>query len=101
MARRPRIDIPGLTYHITNRGVKRLSVFHDDDDRQLFLRLLIITRRQFPCVIQNYSLMTNHFHLLIKTFDASLSNLMPMPHVPEWCGAWGALPGLENGPKVR
>jgi putative transposase len=76
MARPPRIDIPGLTYHVTNRGVKRLAVFHDDEDRQRFIRLLLIVREQLPFVIQDFSLMTNHFHLLLKTLKASLSEIM-------------------------
>jgi len=76
MPRPSRIDIPGLTYHVTNRGVKKLAVFHDDEDRQRFLRLLLIVREQLPFVIQDYSLMTNHFHLLIKTLGTSLSQIM-------------------------
>src|SRR5438874_117476 len=76
MPRPPRIDIPGLTYHLTNRGVKRLPVFHEDEDRQRFLRLFLITREQFPFVIQDFSLMTNHFHLLIKTLGTSISEIM-------------------------
>jgi REP element-mobilizing transposase RayT len=68
--------MPGLTYHLTNRGVKRLPLFHDDEDRQRFLRLLLITREHLPFVIQDYSLMTNHFHLLIKTLETSLSEMM-------------------------
>ena len=76
MPRPARIDIPGLTYHVTNRGVKKLAVFHDDEDRQRFLRLLLIVREQLPFVILDYSLMTNHFHLLIKTLGTSLSQIM-------------------------
>ncbi len=76
MARSPRINVPGLTYHVTNRGVKKLELFHDDEDRQRFLRLLLITQIQFPFVLQAYSLMTNHFHLLIKTVSSSLSQFM-------------------------
>jgi len=76
MPRPPRIDVSGLTYHLTNRGVKKLPVFHEDEDRQRFLRLLLITREHLPFVIQDYSLMTNHFHLLIKTLGTSLSEIM-------------------------
>jgi putative transposase len=76
MPRPPRIDVHGLTYHLTNRGVQKLPVFHDDEDRQRFLRLLLIARAHFPFVIQDYSLMTNHFHLLIKTLETSLSEIM-------------------------
>ena len=76
MPRPPRIDVPSLTYHLTNRGVKKLPVFFDDEDRQRFLRLLLIVREQLPFVIQDYSLMTNHFHLLIKPLGTSLSEIM-------------------------
>jgi REP element-mobilizing transposase RayT len=76
MARPPRIDIPGLTYHVTNRGVKRLAIFIDGEDRQYFLRTLLIVREQLPFVVQDYSLMTNHFHLLMKTLGTSLSQIM-------------------------
>jgi len=77
MPRPPRIDIPGLTYHLTNRGVKKLPVFHEDEDRQYFLRLLLIVRQYHPFIIQDFSLMTNHFHLLIKTLQtSSISEIM-------------------------
>jgi putative transposase len=76
MARPPRIDLPGLVSHVTNRGVKKLALFHDREDRQRFLQLLLLLQTQYPFILQGYSLMTNHFHLLIKTIDASLSRLM-------------------------
>lgn len=76
MPRPPRIDVPGLIYHITNRGVKRLPVFHDDNDRQEFLRLLALTRETFPFRLHAYCLMTNHYHLLLQTLEHSLSKTM-------------------------
>src|SRR6185295_8298274 len=71
-----RIDIPGLTYHVINRGVKRQSFFQDDEDRFEFLDWLKETRRHYDFQIQQYSLMTNHFHLLLRLGEASLSRLM-------------------------
>jgi putative transposase len=76
MPRLPRIDVPGLTYHITNRGVKKLPIFLDDDDRQSFVRLILLAKELFPFSVQAFSLMTNHFHLLIKTAEASISQIM-------------------------
>jgi putative transposase len=76
MPRLLRINIAGLTYHVTNRGVQKLAIFHDDEDRQRFLQLILITQTQFPFIIQAYSLMTNHFHLLMKILTASLSQIM-------------------------
>jgi putative transposase len=76
MPRLPRINLAGLTYHVMNRGVKKLAIFHDAQDRQRFLQLLLIAQTQYPFIIQAYSLMTNHFHLLMKTMTASLSEIM-------------------------
>ena len=76
MPRAPRIDIPGLIYHVTARGVKKLPIFHDDEDRQRFLRLLSQTRLEFPFRLHAYCLMTNHYHLLLQTLENSLSKTM-------------------------
>jgi putative transposase len=40
MPRRRRIVVPGLPHHITQRGNRRMNVFVDAEDRQVFLRLL-------------------------------------------------------------
>ena len=37
MPQAPRINIPGLVYHVINRGVKQLAIFHDDEDRLEFM----------------------------------------------------------------
>jgi putative transposase len=74
--RAPRIDIPGLVYHVISRGVKRLPIFQGDHDRQAFLRLLSQTRHEFPFRLHAYCLMTNHYHLLLQTLEHSLSKTM-------------------------
>jgi len=76
MPRSPRIDFPGLIYHVTNRGTNRQAIFLSDQDRQDFLRLALITRNEFPFILHAYCLMTNHFHLLIQTIEDSLSRTM-------------------------
>jgi REP element-mobilizing transposase RayT len=76
MPRAPRIDIPGLIYHVTSRGVKQLPIFVEEVDHQHFLRLLSLARDVFPFRLHAYSLMTNHYHLLLQTLDQSLSKTM-------------------------
>jgi REP element-mobilizing transposase RayT len=39
MSRLARVVIPGMSHHVTQRGVRRLDVFRDDEDRLLYLRL--------------------------------------------------------------
>jgi REP element-mobilizing transposase RayT len=74
--RAPRIAIPNLIYHVVNRGIQKGPLFHDDADRHEFIDWLQETRRHHPFDIHHYSLMTNHYHLLIQPLEASLSKIM-------------------------
>ena len=38
---------PGACFHVLNRGQPRETIFHDDDDRLHFLRLLTRYRDRF------------------------------------------------------
>jgi len=40
MARRLRIEYPGVIYHVMNQGDRREAGFHSDDDRELFVGTL-------------------------------------------------------------
>jgi REP-associated tyrosine transposase len=73
IARPHRIQVPGGTYHVTSRGNRLQSIFHDDFDRRIFLALRdrVIGRCEWQ--LHAYCLMTNHFHLLIKTPNPNLS----------------------------
>ncbi|MBI3319286.1 MAG: transposase [Candidatus Omnitrophica bacterium] len=48
MARLPRIALPDLAYHITQRGNRRQAVFWTEADRQLYLTLLRDQAREHP-----------------------------------------------------
>lgn len=74
MARPLRIQGPGLTYHITARGVRRTSIYLDDDDRQRFLTLLAAVIERYALRCHAYCEMTNHYHLAVTTTDANLSH---------------------------
>jgi putative transposase len=73
MPRPPRLQIAGGTFHITSRGNRRQSIYHDDLDRKLFLILRDRVIRRFGWNMQAWCLMTNHFHLLITTPAPNLS----------------------------
>ena len=76
MPRRPRHEIPGGFYHVTQRGNGGSSIFDDDDDRAFFLAMLtrVVVREHWSCFV--YCLMTNHYHLVIQIHEASLSRGM-------------------------
>ncbi len=58
-------------YHILNRGNGRQEVFHKPEDFAAFVRLIAEAKRKYPIQIMAYCLMTNHFHLLVKTGEGS------------------------------
>ena len=76
MARPLRLEHSGAIWHVHNRGVERRNIFRCNDDRLLFLALLAEAVRRFRWVIHQYSLMTNHFHIIIETPEPTLSRCM-------------------------
>lgn len=65
MARRPRLEIPGVPQHIIQRGNNRAACFFSDDDRRLYLWCLRDASAKHRCAIHAYALMSNHVHLLV------------------------------------
>jgi putative transposase len=76
MARQLRLDEAGLTHHITSRGNERKKIFRDDADCLMFLGMLGEAVRRFGWVLHNYILMVNHYHLVVETPRATLSDGM-------------------------
>ncbi len=76
MARPLRIEYPGAVHHITSRGDRQENIFEDERDRHDFLQTLaeVIQRHHWFC--HAYCLMDNHYHLLIETTRANLSQGM-------------------------
>ena len=60
-------------YHVTNRGVARCEIFHDEVDRRLFLARLGRLANELGWSCSLYCLMTTHFHLLVATSLERLS----------------------------
>jgi len=76
MARSPRINFPDAVYHVTSRGNGRARIFFDDDDRRRFLRQLGDNVETHALRLYAMVLMDNHFHLLVRTPRANLSQFM-------------------------
>ena len=70
--RKERIWYPGATYHAMARGIRRMEIFQDDTDYQVFLILLKKMMEKHACYVHAYCLMTNHFHLLIETGEEEI-----------------------------
>lgn len=76
MARPLRIQYPGAFYHITSRGNERKDVFKSKRDREKFLSYLASASERYNARIHVYCLMGNHYHLILETPDANLSQIM-------------------------
>lgn len=76
MSRPIRIQYPGAVYHVMNRGNARQTIFKTPDHYQLFLRCLSEAIQLWHLKLHAFSLMPNHYHLLIETPAGNLSRAM-------------------------
>jgi putative transposase len=65
MPRRARLSLPGIPWHIIQRGNNRSVCFHAEADYQFYLHYLKEFADRFGCAVHAYVLMTNHVHLLL------------------------------------
>ncbi len=76
MPRPPRIDFENAFHHVMNRGVARQPIFYRDQDRTLFLDCLTLACATTQMDTLAYCLMDNHFHLLVRSRNANLSEFL-------------------------
>src|SRR5713226_4044196 len=76
MARPLRINYAHGFYHVTCRGNESRNIFKDDQDRILFLGKLKTSLEIYSVNLHAYVLMSNHFHLIVETPKANLSEFM-------------------------
>ena len=76
MARPLRINRPGIWYHVTARATERPEIFRHDAQRRHWSELLPEFVERFRLELHAYVLMSNHYHLLLETPEANLSEAM-------------------------
>jgi putative transposase len=64
MPRIARIVVPGCPHHLIQRGNRRLKVFFSDEDKALYLKLMITQARKHGLSFWAYCLMDNHVHMI-------------------------------------
>jgi len=76
MARALRIKYKGALYLITSRENERKNIFGNDHDRYFFINTLKDSLNIYKVILYSYVLMSNHFHFLLETPLANLSEFM-------------------------
>jgi len=85
MARKLRIEFAGACYHVINRGNYRRQLFTGKGAAEAFERCLAEAAERFGWQVHAYVVMSNHFHLAVKTPEPNLSEAMKW-----WQGTWAA-----------
>jgi REP element-mobilizing transposase RayT len=76
MARPPRVEADGCTYHVISNGSAGAVIYRDARDFRTFETMLerVVARFEWTCLA--YCLMTTHYHLLITIRCGGLSRGM-------------------------
>ena len=75
MARAHRHFVSGQIYHITHRCHKREFLLKYAKDRHRWLQWLFEAKKRYGLVILNYTVTSNHIHLL--AYDSSVPDVIP------------------------
>ena len=77
MPRRARMYVPGIPYHIVQRGNNREACFFEQENYQFYLELWQALSLRYGVWVHAYVLMTNHVHFLATPqYPTSISNTM-------------------------
>ncbi len=81
MARRPRIVVEGGLYHVYNRVSSGEPVFADPNEAIEFIEIIRDVKKRDGWTIFAWSVMSNHFHLVVRTSSVPL---------------WRGMHGIQN-----
>ncbi len=76
MARPLRLELSGGLYHVTSRGDGRENIYLTDADRKAWLDVMAQVCQRFNWVCHAWCQMSNHYHIVIETPEANLSQGM-------------------------
>jgi putative transposase len=65
MPRRARLYLPGMPYHLVQRGNNREACFLEPENYQFYLHLWQELATKYELAVHAYCLMTNHVHFLV------------------------------------
>lgn len=80
MPRGPRRDAPDEIHHVWARGLDRQRIFHDEADRHDLLGRWSAVLPESGLTCLAWSLLPNHYHLVLKRGPVSISRAMARIH---------------------
>jgi putative transposase len=90
MARLPRVVIPDIAHHVTQRGNARQVILGHNADRIAYLELLRHYSEFYGLSLLGYCLMSNHVHLIVIPHSATaLSHTLKQTH-GRYASYWNA-----------
>ncbi len=88
MPRTSRVAPGGMVFHVLNRGVGRMRLFHSDSDYAAFENILQEVLIVQPMRVCSYCLLPNHWHFVLwPKNDGDLAEFMQrlsVTHVTRW-----------------
>lgn len=76
MPRTKREDYKGAWHHVMNRGIRKNKIFLTDRHCSKFLDIVGEAVDRYGLEVHAYSLMPNHYHLLVRSLLGNLSKCM-------------------------
>lgn len=76
MGRKPRKEFDGALYHAIQRGNNKEFIFSDDLYKEYLIKKLTQFKVEMNFELYGYVIMSNHYHLLIRSHEIGLSSLM-------------------------
>ncbi len=81
MPRQPRIVIPSIPHHVTQRGNFQQPVFRRDDDYRTYCRLMNEYSKKHTMPVLAFCLMGNHVHFItVPSTDSALARVFHAVH---------------------
>jgi putative transposase len=87
---RVRNIVGGYVYHVLNRSVGRMTLFHEEEDYTAFMRILAKAQQLEPLRLLAHCVMPNHFHLVVwpdvgnDTQVSSFMHWLTTTHACRW-----------------
>lgn len=94
MVRISRIVVSGYPHHVTQRGVRSMSIFRGDEDHRKYLPFMAEETERFGVEILSWCLMTNHVHFIaVPQQEKSLARAFGEVHrrytrIKNFAGGW-------------